>query len=359
MDENFWQRLFDQFSESAQERFAQKAAEKVVDGFFNGISNSGSHTSNQTGQSYPNLVADGNGWQPASGYRWVDPNAKNDFRVVWSPGLNHLKHPNVIAAQKEGNWNPSPGYKWTNPNAQNDFRVSKDDQPRGTFEKIWVDFDITEARKLGMKIHLKFQVDNLKGAECHVTSFFYFEDGKHLADKNGNYRSTSGEVCVTSAFTPSRTSCAYNDLALFIPYSELHLSKGVHSLAFRIRLFNQAKQKDIAWSDNYCFVYILDDKEYIFGEEEVIDTMSILQVLIANQLGTDVLNIDPELGFFELFGTRFLDFKQFIRIVERNFNIKVNYSDPEEIEWLKELDTLPDVTMYIVFKRKALPFGAV
>lgn len=229
-----------------------------------------------------------------------------------------------------------------------------DNQPRANIKKIRVDFDVVEAGMRGMRIHLDFQADNLKNTKCQATVFFYSDDdgGTHLKDSNNKYCSTSGQVCVNSDFTPGYKNSVYQDFALFIPYSELHL-EGEHGLTFRVRLFNQSKHADIAWSDDYYFYYLLDG-EIIIGEEEAIDTMSILQVLIARQLGIEGSEISSDEDLTKLLGTNLLQAKRVVSAIEKNLNIKFDRDDPEETRVLEGLNTLEGVTLFVIFKRKLM-----
>ena len=43
--------------------------------------------------------------------------------------------------------------------------------PRATFEKLWVDYDITEDGVKGMRIHVKFSVYEMKGIDGYVAFF--------------------------------------------------------------------------------------------------------------------------------------------------------------------------------------------
>lgn len=58
---------------------------------------------------------------PAPGYQWLN-SIESDFRVVWSPGMEHTGINNVIAATKEGTWRPTEGYTWAKDDP-GDFRV--------------------------------------------------------------------------------------------------------------------------------------------------------------------------------------------------------------------------------------------
>jgi hypothetical protein len=62
----------------------------------------------------PHLVSagPGKGWLPAPGYDWLD---RNNFTVVWKPGVGHLLYDHVVASETEGQLVPEPGYEWDDP----------------------------------------------------------------------------------------------------------------------------------------------------------------------------------------------------------------------------------------------------
>jgi hypothetical protein len=69
----------------------------------------------QTEKSYPHVVQNADGTlHPESGYIWVDPNAKGDFRVKLRPGLTETS---------KGTLRPEKGYIWVSPDDPKDFRV--------------------------------------------------------------------------------------------------------------------------------------------------------------------------------------------------------------------------------------------
>lgn len=73
---------------------------------------------------HPNVIATRDGkWIPAAGYSWVT-DARNDFRVKWSPGKHHRTHPNVVASRNKDKWIPAAGYTWLN-NNPGDLRVKR------------------------------------------------------------------------------------------------------------------------------------------------------------------------------------------------------------------------------------------
>ena len=127
-----------------------------------------------------------------------------------------------------------------------------------TYEESWVDFDVYEEGKKGMRIHAKFNINNLKGKKCRAVGWFYYNNGSKLEDTNGEYNTSDGQVSVGQDFTPLYTNTDFNDLEIFMPYEELHLLSGSHKLKFKIGLFENGENgfKQIGnSSDFYYFDY--------------------------------------------------------------------------------------------------------
>jgi len=109
--------------------------------------------------------------------------------------------------------------------------------PKGKFHEIWVDYNVSENGKKGMKIHAKFEADNVKDVPCRASVYFYYSSGGKLKDLNDSHCTEAGNVCVGEGFTPSYTSSIYKDFEIFMPLDELHMSDGKHDLKFYIGLY--------------------------------------------------------------------------------------------------------------------------
>ena len=106
-----------------------------------------------------------------------------------------------------------------------------------SFQQIWLEKNVEESGERGLRIHLQFNLENLKGVPCRAAAWFYFDTGLPLLDYNGRYNTVDGKVSVGTDFSPSSDSSDFNDFVLFIPYEELHLPNGEHSLLLDARLF--------------------------------------------------------------------------------------------------------------------------
>ena len=100
----------------------------------------------------------------------------------------------------------------------------------GKFDKLWVDYDVTENGQKGMRIHVKFSVLNMKDQDVRLAIYFEMKNGDKLLTNNSAYRSKSGQVAIYRTLKVTYDESNYSDVQLFMPYSELNLGKGNHDL---------------------------------------------------------------------------------------------------------------------------------
>lgn len=84
-----------------------------------------------------------------------------------------------------------------------------------------------------MRIHVDFDVENMKGKTIYVCAFFYDEDGNKMMSSNNNYRTSDGQVTVQSTATPRYESSNWSDFVLEIPYSVI--KTGVNKFVIEIQ----------------------------------------------------------------------------------------------------------------------------
>jgi hypothetical protein len=115
-------------------------------------------------------------------------------------------------------------------------------EPRATFDKIWVDYDITEDGVKGMRIHLKFSAYGMKDMDAYVAVYFEYNDevGGYVKDKNQKYNSTEGDAALYKSIRPAYDPSDYNDLQLFMPYNELDLEPGEYDISMDIKVIYKA-----------------------------------------------------------------------------------------------------------------------
>lgn len=109
--------------------------------------------------------------------------------------------------------------------------------PEVSYRDMWVDYGVYESGRQGLRVHLKFNVQHMKGKPCRAEVLFSQVSGLPLTDQNGRYATSEGKVAVTADFSPQYDSSDFNDLVMFIPYDELHLPSGKHMLKLNAGLY--------------------------------------------------------------------------------------------------------------------------
>ena len=104
------------------------------------------------------------------------------------------------------------------------------------FDKVWVDYNVTEDGEKGMRIHVKFEVTGMEGVDSFVMVYFQKGDGTNLTTGSSVYGSKDGRVAAKKALKPGFDVTVYKDLDVFMPYSELNLGKGKYKLKMDIDL---------------------------------------------------------------------------------------------------------------------------
>jgi hypothetical protein len=113
-------------------------------------------------------------------------------------------------------------------------------KPSATFKNLWVDYGVTEGGQLGMRIHVKFTAYKMKNLPSYLAIYFQDQSGEYLKDNNDEFNSSDGLVAVYQELTPGYDPADFNDLAVFMPYSELDLQPGNYNLKMEAKLIYKA-----------------------------------------------------------------------------------------------------------------------
>lgn len=123
---------------------------------------------------------------------------------------------------------PTPATPTPTPKTNSDIKVS--------FDRAWVDYNVTEEGRKGMRVHVKFSVKNLKDVKSYVAVYFQKKDGTSLTTGNPDFRSQNGNLAIFYSIKPAYDDAEYNDIQLFMPYDELNLKRGRHDLKMDVDL---------------------------------------------------------------------------------------------------------------------------
>jgi hypothetical protein len=104
------------------------------------------------------------------------------------------------------------------------------------FEDMWIDYDVTEAGKKGMRIHLKFSTINLKGVDAYAAIYFQKKNGEKIEGLHSEYRSKNGQLALYKSLKPAYDEAVYKDVQLFMPYSEINVGTGKFDLRMKAEI---------------------------------------------------------------------------------------------------------------------------
>lgn len=107
---------------------------------------------------------------------------------------------------------------------------------KADFDKIWVDYDVTDNGRYGMRVHTKFTLNNMKGINSYIAVFVQKKDGTRLQTKNRAFSSTQGELAAYRLLEPTYDKTDYDDANVFLPYSEFNLKRGKYNLSLDVDL---------------------------------------------------------------------------------------------------------------------------
>ncbi len=130
-------------------------------------------------------------------------------------------------------------------------------KPSVVFDRMWVEYDVTEGGQLGMRIHSKFTVNNMKGIPGYLVFFFERANGTRLKSYDKKFESKGNDVALYREITPGYDPAVYADYSGFIPYSEFHLAKGQHNLKIDAQIIYE----------NGTFIQHLGYKEFVYWKK--------------------------------------------------------------------------------------------
>jgi hypothetical protein len=158
-------------------------------------------------------------------------------------GYNMMKKDVVLTPTPAPSVSPSPTAS-TKPSSTKSPSPTKSTTPQETpgntsgataeLDRVWVDYNVTEDGRKGMRIHTKFTVHKMKDVDSYLAIYFEKKNGDKLYSTNKQYRSKDGQVALFKSLKPSYDDTAYEDTELFVPYDEFNLDSGTYQLKMDI-----------------------------------------------------------------------------------------------------------------------------
>jgi len=148
-------------------------------------------------------------------------NLKLDIDLSYEDGelIQHLAFKEFEFTSGGGNNDPTPTKK----------------EISAVVNRVWVDYDVFENKRKGMRIHINFEVTGLKGVDSKLAVRVQKENGDFLMT-DSSYSNSEGQLQVEFAMKPGYPTSVYKDADVFLPYDEIILRKGVWNLSLDIDL---------------------------------------------------------------------------------------------------------------------------
>jgi hypothetical protein len=102
--------------------------------------------------------------------------------------------------------------------------------------RVWVDYNITEGGRKGMRLHVNFEVTGLNGIDSMLTAKVQKTNGDFLKNNSSGFSNDDGQLQVKFEMKPGYETTVYKDADMFLPYNEIIVSKGVWNMKFDIDL---------------------------------------------------------------------------------------------------------------------------
>ncbi len=126
-------------------------------------------------------------------------------------------------------------------------------------EAPWIEHRVQRPEGFGLVIHAKVVIADRAGRATVLRATFERPDGTPLKDLDGIHALAGGEVAVERKLTPSDARASFEDLDLFLPYTDLHVietqapGEQKHALAYRLRLLDETGGSPLAETPAQAF----------------------------------------------------------------------------------------------------------
>ena len=185
---------------------------------------------------------------------------KMDVDLIYKAGglIQHLTFENFVFTQPDTKPTTTVIDEAPLPPSDNTPTTPTNTDLKASVEKVWVDYDITENGKRGMRIHVNFTVRGLKGVDSYLAIYFERKNGDKLLNTNPTYSSKNGQLAVFKSLKPGYEPTVYEDAQLFLPYEEIKIGKGVFDFKMDI---------DLIYKNGDLFQH-LDFYEFVFRRQQ-------------------------------------------------------------------------------------------
>ena len=127
----------------------------------------------------------------------------------------------------------------------------------GQIKDVTVEHNVFKDGVKGMKILVDFTVQNMKGIYGSCAVYFYYENGNRVKDSNGSYATSDNQAATHKTIKPSNDNSSYTDIEIFMPYNELEVGTGKHSLKFYCKIWEYSTSSAVSVAESQYYSFTL------------------------------------------------------------------------------------------------------
>lgn len=121
------------------------------------------------------------------------------------------------------------------------------------FDRLWVDYDVTEGGDFGMRIHVSLTTRNLQEVSTKLAVAVELRNGDKVFAGSNAYRSTNGQLTVYRVLNTRFIHSVFKDVQVFIPYREFSVGAGPQNLRLHVDvLYENSGNKHVTYY-NFSF----------------------------------------------------------------------------------------------------------
>lgn len=108
-------------------------------------------------------------------------------------------------------------------------------EPEVVVNKSWIEYNVTEKGRKGMRVHVDLEITGLKGIDVKLVTRVTDSDDNYLMSQTA-YSNSEGEFEASFSMKPGFETSVYDDATMFVPYSELKTKRPKMSLRVDVDL---------------------------------------------------------------------------------------------------------------------------
>ncbi len=99
--------------------------------------------------------------------------------------------------------------------------------PMVSIQDIWLEHNVKVGGFDGLRVHMKFQADNMRAQTCRIAAYFHYDNNSESVAcgiDDPAYSTPTGNLTIQKDFIPIYPATIFSDFTMFIPYEAFPFS---------------------------------------------------------------------------------------------------------------------------------------